>query len=144
MVRIVAGLFLTMLLGTMAAAQTVPFPDPVVIKPPAAGLAPEVAAFSGVWEGRWGGVLASRLAVEEIDAEIAVVVYGWADHPGGAFRGGWSRIRARVVPPTRIEWGDGERSARFIFQIRSDQNSIEGTRRFRDQFDTIVMTRKKP
>jgi putative ABC transport system substrate-binding protein len=72
------------------ATVTVPGPPEVTITPPAADLPPELAAYSGTWEGAWHNVLQSRLVVEKIDAESARVVYAWANHPQGRFKGGCS------------------------------------------------------
>ena len=69
-------------------------PPEVRMTPPAADLPPEVKAFFGTWDG----VLASRLVVEEIDATYARVVYAWGDDPQERFKGGWSRITAKVLP----------------------------------------------
>ena len=66
-------------------------------------LLPELAAYSGTWEGAWGNVLKSRLIVEKIDAEVARVIYAWADHPQGRFKGGWTRVRAQVLPGGKLQ-----------------------------------------
>jgi hypothetical protein len=86
------------IMGGAASAATLPAPPEVRMTPPAADLPPEVKAFFGTWEGTWDGVLASRLVVEEIDATYARVVYAWADDPQERFKGGWSRITAKVLP----------------------------------------------
>jgi hypothetical protein len=93
--------------------------------PPAADLPPEVKAFFGTWEGTWDGVLPSRLVVEEIDATSARVVYAWADHPQGRFKGGWSRVRASVLPGGTLQWGS---DVKFTFKMTPDRRSIEGAR----------------
>jgi hypothetical protein len=139
----VAVVFVLMLalVGT-AGAQAIPWPDSVEIKPPAEGLDPVLAASSGIWEGRWDFGLASRLAVEEISAENAVVVYAWSDHPQGWFRRGWLRIRARVLAGGRITWGA---APKFTFTMRSDRNSIAGVSEGTDgSISRIVMYRRNP
>src|SRR4051812_27189931 len=66
------------------------FPPDVRITVPADGIPPELAAFSGVWEGTWEsgvGLLPSRSAVEEVTASGARLIYGWGD--AGSLRSGW-------------------------------------------------------
>jgi serine/threonine protein kinase len=111
-------------------AVTVPWPPEMRITPPSAELPPEVAAFSGVWEGAWEGVLKSRLAVEKIDGQSARGLYAWADHPHGLFTGGWVRFKATVLPPGKLQWGTPWRGSeiKFTFAMAKDQMSIEGER----------------
>jgi hypothetical protein len=54
-----------------APLRAFPGPQEVTIAPPAADLPPDLAAYSGTWEGAWGGNLQSRLVVEKIDANGA-------------------------------------------------------------------------
>ena len=68
-------------LGGFVAAAPLSSPPTVTIAPPAADLPAEVAALSGIWAGTWGGGLPTRLAVEELTRDSAVVVYAWGDHP---------------------------------------------------------------
>ena len=99
-------------------------------------------AFLGIWEGSWGGVLQSRLAIEKIDLKTVIVVYGYADHPQGIFKGGFFRETARVIPPRTIEWGGGNK-AKFSFTMGKGFNTIEGTREFQGQIDRIIMRKKE-
>jgi len=108
-----------------AAAGTIPRPPEVRILPPAAHLPPEVATFSGTWEGVWGGGLPSRLVIEEIDMTSARVVYAWADHPQRPFPGGWVRVRAKVLPGGTLQWLS---DVTFTFTMTKDRLSIEGER----------------
>lgn len=109
-------------IGCAAGNMTANLPDPqgVVITPPPAGLAPELAAFSGTWEGMWGGTLPSRLIVEKINAKSAQVVYLYGDHPNGAFKAGWNRLQAKVLPGGKLHWGG------FTFEMGKDRMSIDG------------------
>jgi hypothetical protein len=119
-------ILLTVVVMTGAAsAATLPAPPEIRMTPPAADLPPEVKAFFGTWEGTWDGVLPSRLVVEEIDATSARVVYAWADHPQGRFTGGWSRVRATVLPGGTLQWGS---NVKFTFKMTQDRRSIEGAR----------------
>jgi len=128
-----------MLAGCAAQAATIPGPPEVKIIPPAPGLAPEFAAFSGTWEGTWGGVLPSRLIVETIDAESARVVYAWADHPEGRFKGGWGRYRAKVLPVVKLEFGSSQ--VKFRFEMAKDRMSIHGEREQEGTIATVTMTK---
>jgi putative ABC transport system substrate-binding protein len=122
---------------------TVPVPGPpeVTITPPAADLLPELAAYSGTWEGAWGNALKSRLVVEKIDAEAARVIYAWADHPQGRFKGGWTRVRAQVLPGGRLQWGD---KVKFTFEMAQDRMSIAGEREEAGYIATVIMRKVAP
>jgi putative ABC transport system substrate-binding protein len=122
---------------------TVPVPGPpeVTITPPAADLPPELAAYSGTWEGAWRNVLKSRLVVEQIDTESARVVYAWADHPQGRFKGGWRRVRAQVLPGGKLQWGD---KMKFTFEMARDRLSIAGEREEAGDISTVIMRKVAP
>ena len=118
--------FVTILSGCAAGNMTVALPNPEsVVTPPPAGLASELAAFSGTWEGMWDGILQSRLIVETIDTKSARVVYVWGDHPSGAFKAGWQRYKAKILPEGKLQWGS---SVEFTFQMTKDRMSIKGER----------------
>jgi ABC-type uncharacterized transport system substrate-binding protein len=121
------------------ATVTVPGPPEVIITPPAADLPPELAAYSGTWEGAWGNIRKSRLVVEKIDAESARVVYAWAEYPQGPFKGGWIRVRAKVLPGGKLQWGD---KATFTFEMARDRLSIEGEREEARHISSTVIMRK--
>jgi tetratricopeptide (TPR) repeat protein len=123
------GLIAIMALALGGFASAVPLSDPpmLMITPPAADLPPEVAAFSGIWEGVWDGGLLSRFAVEELAWDAAVVVYAWADQPGW-FQGGWSRDRAKVLPGGTLEWSNPQGTVTFIFTLAEDQRHLRGER----------------
>ena len=122
--------------------KNVPLPPEIEIVPPSPALSPELAAFSGRWEGVWEGELESVLIVEEIDSQEARVIYAWGDAPRWRTDKGYSRNVARVIAGSRakIEWGGGERP-KFTFEMGKDFKSIKGIRKFRDSYATITMKR---
>ncbi len=126
---------------------TIPFPESIKIILPSADLDPEIAAFSGIWEGSWGGgFLPSRLAVEKIDSDKAQVVYAWADHPYGDFKGGWQRFIAGVYPGgerefARLEFGT---AVHFTFSMDPNLQKIYGVREAGQERHIVTMTRKNP
>jgi imidazolonepropionase-like amidohydrolase len=77
--------------------SAVPLPGSIEIIPPAPGVGPEAAVFSGAWSGRWDGVLEHRLVVEDIDPPTARVIYAWGS---GVGRPGWTRVRGELVEGT--------------------------------------------
>ena len=133
-------LALVIIVLTGCAAQgmgaSLPTPSGITITQPDSDLPPEVAAFSGTWEGIWDGVLLSRLIVERIDWTSARVVYVWADDPGGYFKAGWGRHAANVLPGGKIQWG---RDLRFTFTMSKDQMSIAGEREQGGRINTVTM-----
>jgi hypothetical protein len=79
--------------------------------------------------------------VEQIDAEAARVVYAWADHPQGRFKGGWARVRAQVLPGGKLQWGD---KVKFTFEMVRDRMSIEGEREDAGDISTVIMRKVAP
>jgi len=115
-----------------------PAPSDVAITAPASDLPPELAAFSGAWEGIWDGVLPSRLIVGRIDTTSARVVYIWAGDPNGYLKAGWSRYNAKVLPNGRIEFG-GSGIPHFVFTMSKDRTTIAGERDYRGRINTVTM-----
>ena len=130
------------LAGCAAQGTMLPSPGDVKITHPSQDLPPELAAFSGIWEGVWDGVLLSRLIVERIDSESARVIYIWDDSPG-YFKAGWSRYLAKVFPGGKLEFGSSERM--FIFRMARDRMSIEGERVVTGgRINTVIMKKILP
>jgi hypothetical protein len=113
---------------------------PFAIIPPAPDLPATLAAFSGVWEGKWESVLRSRLIVEQVNLETAAVIYVWDNDALGQFPRGWVRITAAVLPGPALQWHSG---SRFTFTMAEDAKSIRGTREVED-IAVVVMTKMKP
>jgi len=106
-----------------------PSPSAVRITPPAPGLAPQLAAFSGTWQGGWTGpygTLPARLIVERIDAKTADVVYVYAALPKRS-PAGWFRAHASVLPFGQIRFAGPVRRASFTFTMRDDDKTVAGT-----------------
>jgi hypothetical protein len=116
-------------------------PPEVRITPPSPDLAAELAAFSGIWEDTQDGVLPSRLVIEKIHGNWATIVYVWADHPTGSFKGGWERVRAKVLPDGKLHWGY---PGRFTVEIAKDGTSIEGTKEQAGRSSTFTMRKVWP
>jgi hypothetical protein len=102
-----------------------PLSDALQVTSPAFSLPPQVAAFSGAWEGQWGGVRPSRLVVESIDATTARVAYAIVSYGNaqGALRPAAFRTDAVILPDGRLSWGS---NSRFYFTMHDDLNSIDG------------------
>ena len=116
-------------------------PPEVRITPPSHDPAPKLAAFFGIWEDTQGGILPNRLVIEKIHANWATVLYVWADHPTGSFKGGWQRVRAKVLPDGKLHWGY---PGRFTVEIAKDGTSIEGTKEQAGRISTFTMTKVWP
>lgn len=66
-------------------AEHTPLPSNLKIVPPDSAIPPEVAAFSGKWAGKWGGLLDSTLVVTKIEpgkkgGHKAELVYSWGTY----------------------------------------------------------------
>lgn len=59
----------------------VPLPDDIAVMPPSDTIAPKKAAFSGTWAGVFQGELNHVLVVEEIEPDLAKVIYALGPHP---------------------------------------------------------------
>jgi len=122
-----------------------PEPQDLHITPPLAGLASEVAAFWGIWEGIWrgrNGFLASRLIVEQVDSDSAQVVYIWGDDPQGHFKAGWGRFTARVVSGRILEFGWPQ--TKMVFEMAKDGRSLEGGRVQGKDLSAVIMRKVAP
>jgi hypothetical protein len=121
------------------ATAAIPGPTDIKIVPPAPGLAPDLAAFSGIWEGAWDdSQVPARLIVERIETDSARVVYGWADSPKGSVKAGWTRRSAKVLPDAKIEWGS---EPRLTFTMGKDRLSLEGEWEKGGIISTAIMKR---
>jgi hypothetical protein len=115
----------------------IPQPTDVSVTAPGAGLDRRLAAFSGVWYGRWQqsgrNVDYTWLAVEQITATSADVAY----RSGTFFQRYTARIRLEGQEKPTLEWQTG--LGPFIFFMREDLNTIEGFLP-RDPFPVITAT----
>ena len=74
-----------------------PLPPDLRVAQPAKSAPKRAAALSGIWTGRWSGVMAHTLVVERIDGDRADIVYAWGPAPPwGVTEGGWRRLQARI------------------------------------------------
>ena len=127
--------------GLSTCTLPAPLPQDLAVTAPADGLAPELAALSGVWEGQWDGAgPAARMAVVQIDASQATIVY--------VFQGDSRIIRrpAQVAPEGKLEWRFSEAAdaGLYMFTATADQNSLQGTWTFRGATRVISMVRCDP
>jgi len=121
--------------------DALPVPSGVQISPPARDLAPQLAAFSGTWQGRWGGQFPSRLIVERITSTRAEVVYIWGQIPR-YLQAGWQRVVASVTPGGEIQWDvEAVPGVSFVFTMSADRKTIAGERLARSGGATITMTK---
>ena len=123
----------------------VPLPDDIKIIACAKEVPKEIAAFSGVWEGKWtiDGVEAA-LVVEEINSKEAKVIYcrgemkGFYEVPAG-----YERYKAIVKSKNlQIEFGHGEKYW-FTFSMENNLNKIKGTFKRPTSINKITMTKIK-
>jgi hypothetical protein len=126
------------LLTACATTSTTALPKPTNVKiiPPASNLDPNLAAFSGTWEGYWDGQLHSRLIVEQMNKTSARVIYIWDSSAIHNFPAGWRRIEASVLSGGKIHWGN---NISFTFTMNKDHSSIEGVRRHNGALNLITM-----
>ncbi len=96
--------YVILIVGCVAAIVWLPMSpwsnDPIIVKPPASALAPELAALSGVWEAQDGRP--TTIVVENIDETWAMIVNIGAQNR-------WERGVAHVQPDGTVRWGYPER-----------------------------------
>jgi hypothetical protein len=126
------------------AVGALPATPGVHITRPAADLAPQLAAFSGTWQGRWGAQLPSELIVERITSTRAQVVYAWGQVPR-YLQAGWQRLVVPVTPDGKLQWDvQAVQGVSFIFTMSADRKTIAGERLAPNGGATITMTRIGP
>ncbi|NOZ69777.1 MAG: hypothetical protein GXP46_11175 [Deferribacteres bacterium] len=110
-------------LSGCASVSTAPLPPTLNIVSPSPDLPPEIAAFSGVWEGQWVNMLDTILVVEKINTETAEIIYSTGEREM-CCQAIYVYITARVIPGPAIEWTN-KKGYRFVFKMNKDLNSID-------------------
>ena len=91
---------------------------------PDADVPKAMARFSGIWEGKWGGVLCSSLAITSIDrGGMVKVVYSWGS--GKKVGSGMWPYRG-VISDGKLRFGERSRSI-FVFHI-NQEGDLKGIR----------------
>jgi uncharacterized caspase-like protein len=112
---------------TEVASLDQPCEDPLqkmFVDLPDADVPKAMACFSGIWEGKWGGVLCSSLAITSIDrGGMVKVVYSWGS--GKKFGAGMWPYRG-VIRDGKLRFGERSRSI-FVFHI-NPEGYLEGIR----------------
>ncbi len=108
-----------------ASVSTAPLPPTLNIVPPLPDVPPEIAAFSGVWEGKWVSTLDTILVVEKINTETAEIIFSTGAW-GICCKPEYFYITARVIPGPAIEWIN-KKGYRFVYKINKDLNSIDAS-----------------
>jgi len=135
---LIAAVFV--LTSTLTGGVQVPaFSLPEARIAPADAPSPPLLRYVGTWEGSWEGVLPSRIVVEEIHPQWASLVYAWADHPVGTFKGGAARVRAKVVDG-KLRWPF---PGHFTFEVSEDGQTLVGFAKQPTDTAMIVMKRAK-
>ena len=125
----------------------VPLPDDIKIAAPAEDIPKDIAAFSGVWEGKdIGKGIGSVLVVEEINSKEAKVIYcreAWKDERGDTSDAWCYRFKAIVTPEKRqIEFGQAQKQP-STFIMGNNLNQIKGTVKKATDTDKLIMTKIK-
>lgn len=131
---LIVGLALSSALAPAHAQEKCDDPLPAVnIISPTADVPAEIAQFSGLWKGKWGGSLCSSLAVEMVHKDgIAEVVYSWGK--GRNFKAGYYTPSGKISDGT-LRFGD---RAKFTFWI-TDNGDLGGKRVFKGDQSRVTM-----
>ena len=114
-----------------------PLPGNLDFEEPAPTVPAEYAQFSGIWYGRWGGQLCSRLVVSSIDEDGNVdFIYSWGEKISGSytFKSGYHRGNGKISNGIlTLDTGN-----QIEFQMKGEK-SIAGThtRKGRESYVTM-------
>jgi hypothetical protein len=122
----------------------VPLPDDIKIVAPAEDVPKDIAAFSGMWEGKLTGSGAeAALVVEEINSKEAKVIYCRpATSEYYVTPAYCDRYKAIVTPENlQIEFGHSEKNW-YTFSMENNLEQIKGTHKTAYIYE-IIMTKVK-
>jgi hypothetical protein len=88
-----------------------PLPETLNIIFPSTDIPPEIAAFSGIWEGKWGSIQDAIIVIEKIDTKTAEVIMSFGKAAAGisSETSHYYYLTATVLPGPILEWNVGER-----------------------------------
>tara|TARA_R110000772_G_scaffold132347_2_gene240914 strand:+ start:611 stop:1078 length:468 start_codon:yes stop_codon:yes gene_type:complete len=118
--------------------STAPLPEFTIVQP-ASDVPKELARFSGLWKGKWDGILCSRLVITSIEADgTANGIYAWA--PGRNFNAGYDPFEVKISD-NNLKFGT---NAKFSFSFEDNQKEVLHGRRVTNNYTNIVsMVRDK-
>jgi len=78
-----------------------PIPSNLLIASPSADVPVDIAAFSGIWEGRWGGMknTESIITIEKINNQSAEIIFSF-----GGVEPGYISFTGVIIPGPKIKW----------------------------------------
>lgn len=84
-----------------SASYPPPMPANLEIVPPSNDVSTELVAFSGIWEGRWGGMrnTESIVVIEKINNQSADIIFSF-----GGTQPGYVNISGDVLPGPILQW----------------------------------------
>ena len=104
-------------------ASTAPLPATLNIVPPSPDVPPEIAAFSGKWEGKWWGFQDAILVVEKIDSKEAELILSYGLAQGFEPRYSYRTAEVANGPVLKCTAPNGDQ---LIFKIEQDVNELHG------------------
>jgi len=81
-----------------------PLPATLNIHTPSPDTPLTIAAFSGIWEGKWSNSQETIIVIEKIDNQKAELIYSTGDY--SKWTGCYHYYTASVLPGPMIEWVD--------------------------------------
>ena len=125
-------------------SRDVPLPPPekIEIVPPDPSLPPEIAAFSGRWEGIWNeSGRKAVIIVEKIDSKEAQIIHGYGraraiDKPN------WGRLKGKIIGGNRIDVPLYPTGKHFS-EMNKDLKTISGVSEFPRQMVPSTITMHK-
>ncbi len=115
-------IFLIVLVFT-GCSSTVQLPATLNVVPPSPDLPPEIAAFSGIWEGKWLGSVDFILVVEKVDKENAEILYSVVVNNG--FDSNYLYLNVKIKDDKAIGWTKAN-GDEFIFEMDKGLEKMNG------------------
>lgn len=109
--------------------SSAPLPATLNIVHPSPDIPPEIAAFSGIWEGQWIDEQYRHgpdtiLVVEKIDTNEAEVIISFGTNV--EYKPAYLYKTAKISAGPVIEWTDPN-GDQFVFKMDKEPNKIHGT-----------------
>ena len=83
--------------ATVAGGESqTPLPATVKIVPPGSDVPPQIAAYSGIWEGMWDVGRSVTIVIEKITMDEVIAIYSWGPQLKYNSQEGWRRVTGSI------------------------------------------------
>lgn len=101
-------MFLSIIGCDYVAITPPPLPETLNLTPPSPDIPAEIAAFVGIWEGKWGATQDTIIVIDKIDNQKADIIFSQAKHKkdeiGFVGEAAYRYYTVSVLPGPILEW----------------------------------------